>query len=140
MKTQSQRLRLALIASSLRQGGAEKQSVYIARALLQAGVDIRFYYLGGGGHYEAILREFGVPVCQIFHPNQPWKILFKLVKALRHWRPEVVLVNQFGDLRYGGAAGRLCGAMILGGVRSDGWYELRSHGGLTRLMLRLTHG
>ena len=140
MKTQSRHLRVATIASSLRLGGAEKQTVYMTRALLQAGVDVRFFYLGGGGHYEPALREMGVPVRQIHHPNQPWKILFKLIKALRQLRPEMVLVNQFGDLRYGATAGRFCNALILGGVRSDGWYELRSHGCLTRIVLRLAHG
>jgi glycosyltransferase involved in cell wall biosynthesis len=124
----------------LRRGGAEKQTVYIARALHNAGIDLRFFYLGRGGHYESVLRELGVPVRQIFHPNQPWKILAGLIKALRSLRPEMVLVNQFGDLRYGAVAGRCCKALILAGVRSDGWYELRSHGGLTRLMLRLAHG
>jgi len=140
MNTQSRHLRLAMVASSLRRGGAEKQTVYMARALHNAGVDLRFFYLGCGGSYESVLREMGVPVRQIYYPNQPWKILAELVKALRQLRPEMVLVNQFGDLRYGATAGRFCNALILGGVRSDGWYELRTHGCLTRLMLRLTHG
>lgn len=134
------KLRLAIIASSLRRGGAEKQCVYIARALRRAGVDVHLYYLGKGGHYETVLRESGVPVHQIFHARRPWKILFELALALRRWRPDIVLVHQFGDLHYGATAGRLCGALVLGGVRSDGWYELRSYGWLTRLMLRLTHG
>jgi glycosyltransferase involved in cell wall biosynthesis len=134
------RLRVALVASSLRLGGAEKQTAYIARALFEAGVDVRFYYLGGGGHYEAVLWQTGVPVRQIFNRNKPWKILVKLIRALRRLQPHIVLVNQFGDLRYGAIAGRCCNALLLGGVRSDGWYELRSHGCLSRLMLRLTHG
>lgn len=137
---QLHRLRVALIASSLRLGGAEKQTVYMARALFQAGVNVRFYYLGGGGHYESVLRETGVHVRQIYIPNRPWKILVKLMRSLRRLRPHIVLANQFGDLRYGTIAGRCCNALVLGGVRSDGWYELRSHGRLTGLMLRLAHG
>src|SRR5262245_13089251 len=106
MNTQSRQLRLAMVASSLRQGGAEKQTVYIARALHTAGVDLRFFYLGGGGHYETVLRETGVPLRQIHYPNQPWKLLVDLMKALRQLRPGIVLVNQFGDLHYGAVAGR----------------------------------
>jgi len=140
MSTRSRRLRLALVASSLRLGGAEKQTVYITRALLDAGVDVRFFYLGGGGHYEAVLREMGVPLRQIYIPNKPWKILVTLMGALCRLRPDIVMVNQFGDLHYGATAGRLCNALTLGGVRSDGWYELRSHGSLSRLLLRLAHG
>jgi glycosyltransferase involved in cell wall biosynthesis len=140
MIPQLHRLRVAMVASSLRLGGAEKQTAYIARSLFEAGIDLRFYYLGRGGHYENILWQAGVPVRQIYNRNRPWKILIKLTRALRRLRPHILLVNQFGDLRYGAIAGRCCNALLLGGVRSDGWYELRSHGCLSRLMLRLTHG
>ena len=133
-------LRVALVGSSLTGGGAEKQTVYIARALLQSGIDVRFFHLGAGGKYEPVLRDMKVPVCQIYFPNRPWKILAKLTGALRRWQPHIVLVNQFGDLPYGGIAGRCCHALVLGGVRSDGWYELRTHGRLSRFMVRLTHG
>jgi L-malate glycosyltransferase len=129
-----------MVASSLRRGGAEKQTVYIARALHHAGVDVRFFYLGSGGPYETVLREMGMPVSQICFPNKPWRILVRLIGALFRLRPDIVLVNQFGDLHYGATAGRFCNALILGGVRSDGWYELRTHGSLSRLMLRLAHG
>lgn len=140
MNSSFHRLRVALVASSLRLGGAEKQTVYIARTLFEAGVDLRFYYLGGGGHYEAVLRQIGVPVRPIHIRNHSWKMLAKLMRALRRFRPHVALVNQFGDLRFAGIPGRCCNALVLGGVRSDGWYELRSHGCLSRLMVRLTHG
>jgi glycosyltransferase involved in cell wall biosynthesis len=140
VNSQLHRLRVAFVASSLSLGGAEKQTVYMARALFQAGVDVHFYYLGGGGHYETGLRETGLPVQQIHVPNRPAKILVNLTRALRRLRPHIVLANQFGDLRYAAVAGRFCQALVLGGVRSDGWYELRTYGCLSRLMLRLAHG
>ena len=140
MNPQLHRLRVAMLASSLRLGGAEKQTVYMARALLHAGMDLRFFYLGGGGHYETVLREMGVPVRQIYFPNQPWKILVKLIAALSRVQPHIVLASQFGDLRFGGIAGRCCNALIVGGVRSNGWYELRTYGWLGRRALRLAHG
>lgn len=128
------------MASSLRLGGAEKQTVYMARTLFQAGICLRFYYLGSGGHYETVLREMGAPVRRIYFPNKPVRILVQLTRALRRLQPHIVLATQFGDLRFAGIGGRLCGALTLGGVRSDGWYELRTHGRLSRLMLRLAHG
>jgi glycosyltransferase involved in cell wall biosynthesis len=129
-----------MVGSSLRRGGAEKQSVYIARALLESGIDVRFFYLGGGGHYESVLRELKVPVSQIYYPNRSWRILVKLILALRQWQPHVVLIFQFGDMHLGGIAGRFSKALILGGVQSDGWYELRYFGRLSRPLLRLAHG
>ena len=132
--------RVALIASSLRLAGAEKQTVYIARALLDAGTDTRFFYLGEGGYYETVLRQMGVSVAQIYRRNRPMFILAQLSRALRRFRPQVVFAPQFGDLLQAGIAGRLCGALTLGGLRSDGFYELAAHGRWGRWMLRLAHG
>src|SRR5256886_15241840 len=73
--TQSRPLRVALVTSSLRLAGAEKQTVYMARALLEAGIDARLFYFGGGGHYETVLQQTGVPLIQIYAPNRPWLIL-----------------------------------------------------------------
>jgi glycosyltransferase involved in cell wall biosynthesis len=133
-------LRLAILASSLRRGGAEKQTVYAARALFEAGMEIQFYYLGEGGVYESALRNLGIPLCQIYVPNRPGLMLARLLLALRQWQPDVVLASQFGDLLYGAIAGRCLGALTLGGVRSDGFYEFDTHGGLSRWMVRLAHG
>jgi glycosyltransferase involved in cell wall biosynthesis len=136
----SPRLRVALITSSLSLGGAEKQTVYIARALVNAGIDVRVFHLGGAGHYEAALRQMDVPVCQLYRPNKPWAILLNLIRVLRRWRPDTILVSQFGDLVYGVIAGRCCGALTLGGVRSNGSYEFNVRGHLSRWLFRLGHG
>jgi glycosyltransferase involved in cell wall biosynthesis len=140
MNPQLHRLRVALIASSLRRGGGEKQAVAVARALFEAGVNLRFYYLGGGGYHEAGLREMGVPIRQIYRPNMPWRMLAKLTRELRRFQPHVVLALQYGDLRFAAPAGRFCKALTLGYVQCDGWYELRTYGRSGRLMVRLAHG
>jgi glycosyltransferase involved in cell wall biosynthesis len=140
MNQPSQSLRVAIVASSLKLAGAEKQTFYMARALHQAGIEVRFFYLGGGGHYETLLRQSGVSLSQIYSPNQPWIMLASLMETLCRWRPQIVLAAQFGDLRYAAVAGRLCGALVLGGVRSDGFYELNTYGRLSRWMVRLAHG
>ncbi|HTA29364.1 MAG TPA: glycosyltransferase [Candidatus Cybelea sp.] len=133
-------VRVAIIASSLRMGGAEKQTVYMARALLEAGIDVRFFYLGEGGHYESVLRQGGVPERQIHIPHRPLVMLARLIGELSQWRPQIVLAAQFSDLQYGAVAGRFCHALILGGIRSDGLYELNAHGHHSRWMIGLAHG
>jgi glycosyltransferase involved in cell wall biosynthesis len=138
--TQSSKIRVALVATSLGRAGAEKQAVYNARALLDAGMDLRFFYLGGGGYYEKILRQMEVPLCQINYPNRPLKILLQLIRTLRGWKPHIVIAHQFDDLRFAGVAGRACHALILGFVQSDGWYELRTYGRLSPLIMRMAHG
>ncbi|MBU6398934.1 MAG: glycosyltransferase family 4 protein [Verrucomicrobia bacterium] len=132
--------RVALVASSLRLGGAEKQTMYLARALGQAGLEVRLYYLGSGGYYERVIRDAGVPVQQIFVPNRPWSILARLVRALRRFRPHLAMAAQFSDLNYAAPAGRFVHALVIGGVRSDGLYELSTQGWRGRWLARLAHG
>ena len=103
-------------------------------------MDVRFFFLGAGGHYEAVLRRLGVPLCRIFAADKPWVMLAGLIRAFCQWRPHIVMASQFSDLLHGGAAGRFCNALTLGGVRSDGFYELNAHGRLSRWMSRLAHG
>jgi glycosyltransferase involved in cell wall biosynthesis len=132
--------RIAMVASSLRRGGAEKQAVYMARALRDAGMGVKVFYLGAGGHYETILGEMDVSHQTIFRPRSPGAMLITLSKALWRWRPDIVMASQFGDLKFAGVAGRLCRALTLGGIRSDGRRDLQANGRWSRFLLRLAHG
>jgi glycosyltransferase involved in cell wall biosynthesis len=133
-------MRIALIASSLRLAGAEKQFCYVARALFEAGLDVRVFYLGAGDHYQTVLTDAGIPVRQIFSAGRPLLMLIRLIKELVAFRPRILLASQFGDLVFAGPAGRLCNAMVLGGIRSDGFYELRTSGRRWRPLLKSAHG
>lgn len=133
-------MRIALIASSLRLAGAEKQFSYFARTLFDAGIDARVFYLGAGDHFQTVLTDAGVPLRQIYHHGQSFRMLMRLVKQIAAFKPHFVLASQFGDLLYAGLAGRSCDALVLGGVRSDGFYELRTSGRRSWLMLKLPHG
>jgi glycosyltransferase involved in cell wall biosynthesis len=133
-------MRVALIASSLRLAGAEKQFSYMARALFEAEIDARVFYLGEGDYYQGVLARTGIPLRQIFNRGQPLLMLLRLLKELAALKPHIVLASQFGDLIFAGLAGRLSGALVLGGVRSDGFYELRTAGRRSRPMLKLSHG
>ena len=140
MNNQSRTLRVAIVASNLELAGAGKQVFYMARTLHRLGIEVHFFHLGSGGYYERFLREAGVPIHQINDPNRPWLMLARLMKALGRWQPQVVLAAQFGDLRYAAPAGRLCRALVLGGIRSDGFYELNTHGRFSRWLVHWTHG
>ncbi len=133
-------MRIALVASSLRLAGAEKQFCYMARALFEAGIDLRVFYLGAGDHYQKVLTEAGISLRQVFSRGWPLLMLGRLTKELAAFRPDIVLASQFGDLVFAGPAGRLCRALVLGGIRSDGLYELRTSGRRWGVLLRLAHG
>jgi glycosyltransferase involved in cell wall biosynthesis len=133
-------LRVAVVGSSLTLAGAQKQTVYMCRALLDEGIDARFFHLGEGGYYQTVLQGLGMPLMRIYQRNRPLHILAHLSKALCRFRPQIVLAPQFGDLLHSGLAGRLCRALVIGGLRSDGFYELNEHGRRSVWMLRLAHG
>jgi glycosyltransferase involved in cell wall biosynthesis len=140
MSASTHQLRVAIVASSLQLAGAEKQAFYMARALHRAGLAVQIFHLGSGGHYETRLRQAGVPVRQIYQPKRPLIMLAGLTQTLLQLRPQIVLAPQFGDLRFAAPAGWLCHALVLGGVRSDGFYELNHDGRWSRWLFRLTHG
>src|SRR6267142_5037114 len=133
-------MRIALIASSLRLAGAEKQFSYMARALSKAEIDSHVFYLGAGDYYHTVLTEAGIPVRQIFNPGKSFLMLIRLIRELAALKPDVVLASQFGDLIFAGLAGRISRSLVLGGVRSDGFYEVRTSGRRSSLMLKFSHG
>src|SRR3954464_6712005 len=133
-------MRIALIASSLRLAGAEKQFCYTARALFEAGIEVRVFYLGAGDYYQTVLTDVRIPLRQIFSRGRPLLMLVRLMKELVLFRPHIVLASQFGDLVFAGPAGRVCNALVFGGIRSDGFYELRTSGRRGRSLLKSAHG
>ncbi len=127
------------MASSLARAGAEKQFVYAARALREAGVNVRVFSLDRGGYYEDVLRSLEIPITSVACQGKPMRILRNLIREFRAFRPQVVVASQFGDISHAGIAGRLVGALIIGGVRNDGFWELNTYPRRSWFMVRLTH-
>jgi len=130
-------LRVALIAGGLSQGGAEKQLVYMARALHERGHDVRCYCLTRGDFYEAALKEIGVDPIWIGRFGAPPLRLLRLGWLLRAFAPHVVQAGHFFANLYAALGARACGAISIGSIRNDGVFELRENRGWGPLLLRL---
>jgi glycosyltransferase involved in cell wall biosynthesis len=136
------RLRIALIAGTLGQAGAEKQLVYMARSLRDAGADLRVYSLTKGEFYEAHLRELGIKPRwfgwsgSIRFANIPLR-LASLALELARFRPHIVQSGHFFCNLYAGLCGRLSDALTIGAMRNDLDRERKAQGRLIRLLLRL---
>ena len=136
------RLRIALIAGTLGQAGAEKQLVYMARSLRDAGADLRVYSLTRGEFYEAHLRELGVEPRWFGGPgnirftNIPLRVASLATKFVR-FRPHIVQSAHFFCNLYAGLWGRLSGALAIGAMRNDIDRERKGCGRWTRASLRL---
>jgi glycosyltransferase involved in cell wall biosynthesis len=123
------RLRVALVAGSLCQGGAEKQFFYMARSLAALGVSVRVYSVTRGEPYERKLHAAGIPVHWFGQFGNPALRVVALAKLLRTFRPHVIQAGHTFTNLYAAAAGRWLRVMSLGAQRSD-WVDTRESNGI----------
>lgn len=122
------RLRVALLAASLEQAGAEKQLVYVARALVEKGVDVRVYTLRRGQFYEAHLRELGLTPIWIGKHESPMLRVMSLARRLTAFRPHILQSSEFFANLYVSLVGRLTRSLAIGTIRNDTRHELQEMG------------
>lgn len=130
-------LRVAFVAGTLGQGGAEKQLVYMVRALAESGVDVRVYSLTRGEFYEKELRGIGNAPIWVGRFQNPLLRVVTLANALRGFRPHVVQATHFFVNLHASIAGRLSRALVVGSIRNDLDYEFESTGRWAGLSFRL---
>ncbi len=129
-------MRIALVAGTLGQGGAEKQLVYMARALRDSGAEVRVYCLTRGEYYERELRESGLAPRWIGRfTSAPMRTL-ALAAALRPFRPDIVQSAHFYTNLYVVMAAPLVGATGIGAARNNVVHEVQYNGRWGRWLLR----
>jgi glycosyltransferase involved in cell wall biosynthesis len=130
-------LRVALLAGTLGQGGAEKQLVYISRALRDKGALVRIYCLTRGEYYEPILTKYGLSPIWIGKYSQPILRSGSLALALRDFRPHVLQSIHFYTNLYTSMVAPLYGAVGLGSIRGDTRNEMDSNRFWGPMLMRL---
>lgn len=133
-------LRVALIAGTLGQGGAEKQLVYMARALRDAGAGVSVFSLQSGELHEDTLRRLGIPVTAVGRGGGRAGRLARLATAVVRTRPHVVQSGHLFANLYAAAAAAASGALSLGALRSSLAYARAANGSLTSWQVRAPHG
>src|SRR5258705_5795434 len=131
-----ERMRVALIAGTLVQGGAEKQFLYVARALQQAGVDVRLYSLNRGEFYEPALKEIGLAPIWIGRFQNPLVRLARLINEVRRFKPHFIQSSHLFTNLYAALAGRFTGAISVGAMRSSLRYSIETNGAWTSWLVR----
>jgi glycosyltransferase involved in cell wall biosynthesis len=132
-----ERLRVALIAGLVGVGGAEKQLIYMAQALQEAGVEVRIYSLSIDKFHRPALDALGLDPCWVGRYDNPLLRLATITARLRAFRPHVVQATHFFTNLYATLAGRLVGALAIGCSRNDIFSEVRDCGGWGRWLLRM---
>lgn len=135
----SENLRVAFVAGTLGLGGAEKQLLYMSRALHQAGVSVHVYSLTRGEHFESELRTLGVHLEWIGKHSNPLLRLAALAPALRNFRPHIVQAAHFYMNLYVALLSPLLGAAGLGSIRTDLHHELEENPFWGPFLLRAPH-
>jgi len=121
-------LRVAMIAGSLTQGGAEKQLLYMARALRNAGVSVHIYCLTEGEFHEPTLRREGFEFTFVGRLAHPAARLLVLLRACRRVRPHIIQSTHFFVNLYAALLGRACHAIGVGSIRNDGRFDMQANG------------
>jgi glycosyltransferase involved in cell wall biosynthesis len=137
MADSKRRLRVAFVAGTLGQGGAEKQLVYWVRALTEAGVVVRVCCLTRGEFFEGELRGLGVSPIWIGRWANPVARIGALARTLMSFRPHVVQSVHFYTNLYACSVAPMLGAMAIGSVRNDTVHEMSANGHWGRWLLRL---
>jgi glycosyltransferase involved in cell wall biosynthesis len=130
-------VRVALLAGTLARGGAEKQLVYMARALREAGVCVRVYTLGKDDFYEAALRDVGLAPIGVGRAGNPVLRLGAFTRALWSFHPHVVQAGHFYVNLYVALASRFLGSLAIGAIRNDAVHELQENGRWGPYLLRM---
>jgi glycosyltransferase involved in cell wall biosynthesis len=128
---------VAFIAGSLGPGGAEKQLVYMVRALQEKGAEVQVYCLPKGEYYEQALDAMGVRVSWVGQ-RKNWLIRIASIAAkMRRFRPHIVQSTHFFANPYACLPARFCGAMAIACSRSNLIFDVQQCKGWGRLILRM---
>ncbi len=120
-------MRVCFVVGTLARGGAEKQLVFMLKALQKLGTTAEVLCLTKGESYEDEIRGAGVNIRYVGKSKNRVSRLWKVIRAIRETRADIVQSSHFYTNIYAGAAGRLLGVPSIGAIRSDLSYELDSH-------------
>lgn len=138
--TQLRDLRVILLAGSLGQGGAEKQLVYIARALREAEANVKILSITRGEYYESILLEEGFFPRWIGCFSNPLIRLVVATYAAWKFYPHIYQSCHFFTNLYVSLFSRIApGSVSVGSIRGDTNHALEANKIWGRGLLRAPH-
>ncbi len=130
-------MKVCFITGTLGRGGAERQLLYMLRALRDTGIETRVLCLTRGEPYEATIEEIGIEVEWLGDSKSRIVRMLKIINNIRKRPVDILQSSHFYTNIYAGATGRLLGIPSLGAVRNDLTSELAANGIFGVLQLRL---
>jgi glycosyltransferase involved in cell wall biosynthesis len=120
--------KICFIAGTLGRGGAERQLMYMLRALAQANVSTRVLCLTEGEPYESEIRTLGISVQWVGRARSRPARLCRIIAELRRERPDIVQSAHFYTNLYAAVAAKVLGLKDIGAIRCDLETELADNG------------
>ncbi|MEU7831174.1 MULTISPECIES: glycosyltransferase [unclassified Nonomuraea] len=142
--------RVAFLIGHLGRGGAEAQISLLAQGLSGRGIEVHMFLISKSGPHEAVLRDAGIEVHHLGFGRTSsgsadllrcLRGFARLIRSLRHIRPEVLHAYLFEGRMLGPPAAWLAGVPVMvAGRRNAGEPEQRHRRVLVleRTMTRLT--
>lgn len=129
-------LSICFVASTLGQGGAERQLYYILKTLRSLGVDCNLIYFNEGGYWVDPIKKLGVQVVYLKEKNKLLRLL-KIISFIRKHKFDVVQSVHFHTNLYVALASRMLKQTHIGAIRGDIYCELAKFGYLGQLCFYL---
>jgi glycosyltransferase involved in cell wall biosynthesis len=116
------RARILLLSTSLGMGGADRQIVYLAKALLACDYDVRLVSMTPLEEMGRQALAEGLPVTSLdmVRGRADWSAFRRLVKLLRSWQPHLLSSFMYHANLMGRLAGRWAGVpLLVTSIRSE---------------------
>jgi glycosyltransferase involved in cell wall biosynthesis len=119
---------VCFVVGTLGRGGAERQLIYMLRALRDAGISIRLLCLTKDEPLEDEIKALGIRVTWVGSSRSRFVRLLKIIKELRSEPAHILQSSHFYTNLYVAIAGRLLRIKSIGAIRNDLSSELKSNG------------
>ncbi len=130
-------MKVCFIVGTLGRGGAEKQLIFMLRALKLANIEARVLCLTSGESYEEEIKSLGVEVEYIGEQqNRLWR-LWKIIRNLRKRPVDIIKSSHFYTNIYAALAGKALRIPSIGAIRSNLISELTINKSLGKFQISL---
>lgn len=120
-------MKVCFLVGTLGRGGAERQLVYMLKALKNCKIDTRILCLTKGESYEEEIKSLGVPIEWIGRSQNKVVRLLSIINNLRKNSADVLQSSHFYTNMYVGLAGKILKIPSIGAIRSDLFSEMKLH-------------
>ena len=112
-------MKVCFLVGTLGRGGAERQLIFMLKALREKGVETRLLCLTAGEAHEKEIRDLGIEPEWVGAAHNRLLRLRKIIGSIRTRPADIVQSSHFYTNVYAGLAGKFTGAASIGAVRSD---------------------